>query len=71
MAFTNSFSDYPLETPYFSGRPDYSRFECPVTERICAEESVWLTQNLLLGEEGDTRDIANAIAKTREHADKL
>lgn len=58
-------------TNYFSGRPDYSRFECPVTERVCAEESVWLTQNLLLGEEGDTRDIANAIAKTREFAHKL
>jgi dTDP-4-amino-4,6-dideoxygalactose transaminase len=70
-AFTNSFADYPLETPYFSGKPDYSRFECPVTERICAEESVWLTQNLLLGEEADTRDIANAIAKTREHAHTL
>ena len=42
-----------------------------MTERICAEESVWLTQNLLLGEEDDTRDIAAAVAKVREHADQL
>ena len=70
-AFTKSFADYPVDTPYFSGKPDYGRFECPVTERICAEESVWLTQNLLLGEEDDTRDIAAAVAKVREHADQL
>jgi len=70
-AFTKSFADYPLETPYFAGKPDYGRFECPVTERICAEESVWLTQNLLLGEEADIRDIAAAVAKIREHADQL
>ncbi len=70
-AFTNSFAGYPLETPYFSGKPDYSRFNCPVTERICAEESVWFTQNLLLGEEADTRDIANAVAKIRDHVDEL
>ncbi|NPV07482.1 MAG: DegT/DnrJ/EryC1/StrS family aminotransferase [Anaerolineae bacterium] len=38
---------------------------CPVTERVCAQESCWLTQNLLLGTEKDMEDIATAIEKIR------
>jgi hypothetical protein len=34
-----------------------------VTERICADEAVWLTQNLLLGTDSDISQIAEAIAK--------
>ena len=70
-AFTNSFSDYPLETPYFRGKPDYSRFDCPVTERICATEAVWLGQNMLLGDDADTRDIATAVARVRNQVGDL
>ena len=70
-AFAASFRDYPFETAYFDGKPDYARFSCPVTERICADEAVWLTQNLLLGTEQATRDIAAAISKIREHAGQL
>ena len=70
-AFAHTFADYPLETPYFQGVPDYSCFNCPVTERICAEEAVWFTQNMLLGEEEDVRDIAEAIARIRERVGEL
>jgi len=70
-AFSGTFGDYPLETPFFGGAPDYTRFSCPVTERACAEESVWLTQNMLLGDEEDTGDIARAIAKIRDGVDDL
>ena len=70
-AFANSFTTYPLETPYFNGKPDYSRFDCPVTERICATEAVWLTQSMLLGDEADTRDIAAAAARIRAQAGDL
>ena len=70
-AFLGTFANYPLVTPYFAGVPDYTRFNCPVTERICAEESVWLTQNMLLGEETDTDDIANAIKKIHDNASDL
>ena len=34
-----------------------------MAERVCAEESCWLTQNMLLGPEQDMHDIANAVAK--------
>jgi dTDP-4-amino-4,6-dideoxygalactose transaminase len=40
---------------------------CPVTERICAEEAVWLFQSMLLGSEQDMKDIAAAVSKI-QHA---
>jgi dTDP-4-amino-4,6-dideoxygalactose transaminase len=39
--------------------------DCPVAERMCKEEAVWLTQNMLLGDEADMDDIAEAINKIR------
>jgi len=36
---------------------------CPVVERVCAEESVWLFQSMLLGDESDMDSIAEAVAK--------
>ena len=62
-AFTSHFSDYPLTSSYFAAPPDYRGVCCPVTERVCASESVWLTQNMLLGPADDMRDIAAAVEK--------
>ena len=62
-AFAAHFADYPLTSAYFGGPPDYRGVYCPVTERVCASESVWLTQNMLLGPADDMRDIAAAVAK--------
>jgi dTDP-4-amino-4,6-dideoxygalactose transaminase len=42
---------------------DYRECKCPVSERAAYEESVWLPQFLLLGEEEDVEDIARAIGK--------
>ena len=70
-AFAARFADYPIDSPHFGGRPDYSQVHCPVTERVCAEEAIWLTQNLLLGEDRDIADIATAIEKVQSHADQL
>jgi dTDP-4-amino-4,6-dideoxygalactose transaminase len=70
-AFASRFADYPLASPYFAGKPDYSAVHCPVTERVCAEEAIWLTQNMLLGEESDMADIAAAIKKIQTHAEEL
>jgi dTDP-4-amino-4,6-dideoxygalactose transaminase len=36
---------------------------CPVAERVCTQEAVWLSQNQLLGDERDMNDVANAVAK--------
>ena len=70
-AFQARFRDYPLDSPAFGGRPDYAAVHHPVTERICAGEAVWLTQNLLLGSEEDTASIAEAVAKVQQHARRL
>ena len=70
-AFQARFRDYPLDSPAFGGRPDYTKVHHPVTERICAGEAVWLTQNLLLGSEEDTVGIAEAVAKIQQQARQL
>ncbi|HJN30211.1 MAG TPA: DegT/DnrJ/EryC1/StrS family aminotransferase [Candidatus Latescibacteria bacterium] len=70
-AFQARFADFPLSSPAFDGRPDYSGVHCPVTERICADEAVWLTQTLLLGTESDISQIAEAITKIATHPEAL
>lgn len=47
---------------------DYGSVSCPITERACASEAVWLTQNLLLAERRDMDDILCAVEKIREEA---
>ena len=42
---------------------EYTNCRCPVAERAAYEESVWLPQFLLLGEETDVEDIARSVAK--------
>ena len=49
----------------FAGERDYAAVHCPVAERVCAEEAVWLTQPMLLGTRSDMDDIAAAIRKIR------
>ncbi|MBT3344995.1 MAG: DegT/DnrJ/EryC1/StrS family aminotransferase [Gemmatimonadetes bacterium] len=70
-AFQARFADFPLTSPAFGGRPDYSGVHCPVTERVCANEAVWLTQNLLLGTESDTSQIAEAIIRIAAQPEAL
>ena len=59
---------FPLGTEYHEDL-DYAQFaeKCPVSERACTSEAVWLTQNLLLGTEKDMDDIVDAIAKVLGH----
>ena len=70
-AFQSRFQDYPLDSPAFGGKPDYSQVHCPVTERISTDEAIWLTQNMLLGSEQDVAQIAEAIRKIQASADQL
>ena len=37
--------------------------KCPANDRLCNEEAVWLSQNMLLGSKSDMDDIAMAIEK--------
>jgi dTDP-4-amino-4,6-dideoxygalactose transaminase len=49
---------------------DYAKL-CPVSERACKTEAVWIPQTLLLADEEDMHDIAEAIKKVQAHAEKL
>jgi dTDP-4-amino-4,6-dideoxygalactose transaminase len=63
---------FPLGTAYHDD-VDYASFEecCPVTERACGKEAVWLPQNVFLGNEQDMDDVAGAIEKVLHHAEEL
>lgn len=45
--------------------------ECPVAERACASEAVWVRQNVLLGAQGDAIDVARALERVQRHAGEL
>jgi hypothetical protein len=42
----------------------------PGNEQLC-KEAIWIGQNMLLGSQSDTGDIADAIQKIYENRDKL
>ena len=52
-------------------RLDYSRVECPNSERICREEGFWLEQGIFLGPRADMDDIARAFEKIHEQRGQL
>jgi len=45
--------------------------QCPENDRLCNDEAVWLSQNLLLAEKSDMDDIAMAIDKIQKNAVKI
>jgi dTDP-4-amino-4,6-dideoxygalactose transaminase len=47
------------------------REKCPVTERACYEESIWLEHRLLLGTHKDMDDIAAGFRKVKENLAEL
>lgn len=50
---------------------NYDSCRCPVAERAAYNESVWLPQFLLLGEEQDVEDIARAVRKVAANVGEL
>jgi dTDP-4-amino-4,6-dideoxygalactose transaminase len=50
---------------------DYATIRCPVSERAAYDESVWLPQFLLIGEDSDIEDIASAVRKVMRNMDEL
>lgn len=64
----------PVLCPYRDYIPvDYSAFaqQCPVAERACHEEALWLEHRLLLGDKQDMNDIVVALQKVVHHIDEL
>ena len=44
----------------------YKDVSCPVTEKACYEDAVWILQNTMLGTKKDMEDIASAIRKIQD-----
>ena len=63
---------FPLGTEYHDDI-DYSAYEalCPVSERTCTSEAVWLPQNMFLGSAEDMDDVVEAVAKVIDNVDEL
>jgi dTDP-4-amino-4,6-dideoxygalactose transaminase len=70
-AFQHLEQSWPSIRRIASHPVDYSRTECPVCERVCGEEAVWLVQRLLIGDRSDMDDIADAIEKIKRNVDEL
>lgn len=63
----------PVSCGFYNGKIDYADFKdkCPVAEKACYEEAVWLTHNILLGSKKDMDDVARAIEKIKENIHEL
>jgi dTDP-4-amino-4,6-dideoxygalactose transaminase len=51
--------------------PDYTAVVCPVTDRACAEEAIWIRHNVLLGGRRDMDDVLAALGKIQQYSDEL
>jgi dTDP-4-amino-4,6-dideoxygalactose transaminase len=70
MFLNKNFGPY---TGYRASRPDidFGAMPVPNTDRICASEGLWLTQNVLLGTRGDMDDIVRAVEKVYDQRHAL
>lgn len=71
----NAFKSKNYKKMYSADQLDIRKYnernQCPVNDRLCNEEAVWFSQNLLLTSKSDMDDIAKAITRIRENADKI
>jgi dTDP-4-amino-4,6-dideoxygalactose transaminase len=63
---------FPLGTKYHKDI-NYASFKrkCPVSERACNGEAVWLAQNIFLGTRTDMDDIVKAVRKVLDNKNQL
>ncbi len=62
----------PVRCPLYKGQmKDYSQVCCPEAERMCAEESLKISQRVLLGPPQNMDKILDAMRKVRQNAAEL
>ncbi len=52
-------------------RLDYAKVHCPISDRICHDQAIWLGQAMFLGDRSDMNDIARAFGKIFEQRESL
>jgi dTDP-4-amino-4,6-dideoxygalactose transaminase len=64
---------WPVDAWRHGRELDYAAFayRCPVSERACASEAVWIPQTMLLADEEAMHDIVKAIKKIQTHVGEL
>lgn len=65
--FRNFAERTPTYEQLYKGKVNYNDVHCPTVEHVCANEGIWLFQEMMLGEKSDMDDIAEAIAKIQQH----
>ena len=61
---------FPLQSEVYPRDLDYGSFaaECPVSEKACQTEAIWISHETLLADEEDMQDIAFAVGKVQRNA---
>ncbi|MDD2283879.1 MAG: DegT/DnrJ/EryC1/StrS family aminotransferase [Paludibacter sp.] len=71
----NAFESKFFKKFYPKERLDYNQYaeenKCPKNASLCNELAVWIPQNVLLGSQADMNNIANAISKVKDNAEKI
>lgn len=71
----NAFNSKFYQKFYPKERLDYTKYaeenKCPMNEKLCNELAVWIPQNILLGSTSDMNNIAKAIDKIKNNAEKI
>lgn len=71
----NAFNSRFFQKFYPKEQLDYEKYaeenECPLNEKLCNEQAVWIPQNVLLGSKTDMENIAFAIEKVKNNADQI
>jgi hypothetical protein len=71
----NAFQSKNFQKMYPKEMLDFETYKeqnlCPENETLCNDEAIWLPQNVLLGTKKDMDDIALAIERIHENADKI
>lgn len=68
----SEYASWPYIAPVLKARGiDYSRVECPVTERISTHEGMWVHMGVLMGPREDMESIAEAFTKIKQNAGEI
>lgn len=71
----NAFESKYYQKFYPKERLNYDKYaeenKCPLNEKLCNEEAVWIPQNVLLGTKKEMDNIATAIGKIQLNAEKI
>ncbi|MGI6048589.1 MAG: DegT/DnrJ/EryC1/StrS family aminotransferase [Petrimonas sp.] len=71
----NAFESKYYRKFYPAEQLDYEKYaeenKCPLNEKLCNEQAIWITQNILLGSKSDMENIASAIEKIHLNAEKI